>query len=77
MPEKEFRTVSLARIELIKAKRQKLLKIRRRAKQKKYDKYVLEIPDNETWTVAEKIQARKIAAEKMGVPPSPPKGWKI
>jgi hypothetical protein len=74
---KEKRTISLAQIEMLKAKRQKLLKKRRQAKQKKYDKYVLEIPENEKWTIAEKKQVRIKAAQKKGVSPTPPKGWKL
>jgi len=72
MPEKEKRTISLVQIALLKYKRAKLLKKRREMKQRQYDKHVLKISENEI----DKKEARKVASEKLGLPPKPPKGWR-
>lgn len=78
-PKKEKRTISLVQIQLIKYKRQQLLKKKRERKQKKYDKLVLKIAndvDYNNWTIAKKSQARLVAAKKLGVSPTPPRDWK-
>jgi hypothetical protein len=79
-PKKEKRTISLAQIQLLKYKRQQLLKKRRERKQKKYDGAVLKISNNidyKNWTIAERTQARQIAAKKLGVSPTPPRGCRL